>query len=1104
MVSSKHLLVACLAAGVWLSGPQVGHAQAPPALVEPDSLFGPMGPHWVCWEGELPPERLAEIGAAMEELHLRYNLHGTRWGGGGQGDPVTVLWSFVPDGTDLPQSSFDMAPCTIGVQDSTLFATMDAQFAGIGGRAAWIQVFQDSFDRWEELTGINFVRVTNGGNDWDDGAEPFGNGGAAGAAGLRGDIRIGAKCIDGVPAGGSILAYNGFPGSGGDMVLDDQQTWTNAANNFQFMRNTILHELGHGIGLRHVCPVNQTKLMEPTITVNFDGPQHDDIRGSHDLYGDPFEKSGGDDTTGTGNNLGQLTYLLPRSIGGAVDFPAPAVNNGSIHSLDGTGDLDVFLFTTTRAEVLDTFTTPIGLTYDNSTQNSDGTCNSGNNIDSRNIQDLSLAVFGPAPGFPLILASDAAGVGQGEIILSLGLPDAGTYAIVVASATATTGSQLYSLDLLVQNDPPVCDPGGPYGPLECVAGQAQVMLDGSGAFDPDDDPITFEYFSSCGSIFDDNTLESPTATIPFDGDDCPLVCEVQQNVDDGLRDSNCFTTITVQDTIDPVWAPAPMSDTFECDPAQNQAQINAWVNSNAGAAATDTCDLTPSVGRFNVLTTPECGFTSTITMQVRATDGCNEISEDVMFEVVDTTPPTITCPVDPIIATCTSPNGIDAADVFIDVMASDTCGGVVITDDAPDVYPPSCGDLYPATTVTFTATDDCGNQATCEAIVEVKGARCCPGLVDSELTLMSPDLNFTVGGAPVTTKAKFDIWNQNEIRFSGHQKCVTCWDQTFLSAYPMPNHFLASNIQTDIGRARIDGVAEPQCPGAVATPLLGVITREITFAGCPLPSLRSSRPLTGRGTQDAMIQYSPVDLRSGDDDLRVGPPENIAQATKNGALLVFVKVEVKWDFAGNIVRDTFLELTNDGEVPVGFQLYFVNGEQPADAVVDLGGAIIERAHQGWNFTDQQIVLTQNEPTYWSAHTGLPKGITPFSNLDGGPPLGRPDPDPRNPGGRMVRGFVVGWAVNAEGLEIKYNRLAGRAMMVDYAQGTADEYESWSFRCVAPVADLAQPDATPGRLLLDGLEYDAAPEKLLTDFFTPGSPALSQRDALERLNSPFTR
>jgi hypothetical protein len=397
----------------------------------------------------------------------------------------------------------------------------------------------------------------------------------------------------------------------------------------------------------------------------------------------------------------------------------------------------------------------------------------------------------------------------------------------------------------------------------------------------------------------------------------------------------------------------------------------------------------------------------------------------------------------------------------------------------------------------YTATDDCGNESTCDVEVIVNGALCCPALADAELTLMSPDLDFTVGGAPITTKAKFDIWNQNEIRFSGHQKCVTCWDQTFLALYPMPNHFLASNIQTDMGRARIDGVAEPQCPGAVATPLLGVITREITFAGSPLPSIRSSRPLTGRGTQDAMIQYSPVDLRSGDDgDLRVGPPENVAQATKNGALLVFVKVEVKWDFRGNLVRDTLLELTNDGEVPVGFQLYFVNGDAPLAAVTNPIDGSMERAHPGWNFTDQQILLTQNEPTYWSAHTGLPKGITPFSNLDGGVPPGRPDPDPRNPGGRMVRGFVVGWAVNAEGLEIKYNRLTGRAMMIDYAQGTADEYEAWSFRCVAPVADGAEPDATSGRLLLDGLEYDAAPEKLLTDFFTPWSPAFTSREVLE--------
>jgi hypothetical protein len=36
----------------------------------------------------------------------------------------------------------------------------------------------------------------------------------------------------------------------------------------------------------------ETKLMEPYLSLRFDGPQDDDIRGAHRLYGDPYEVNG--------------------------------------------------------------------------------------------------------------------------------------------------------------------------------------------------------------------------------------------------------------------------------------------------------------------------------------------------------------------------------------------------------------------------------------------------------------------------------------------------------------------------------------------------------------------------------------------------------------------------------------------------------------------------------------------------------------------------------------------------------------------------------------------------------------------------------------------
>ena len=64
-----------------------------------------------------------------------------------------------------------------------------------------------------------------------------------------------------------ILAYNFFPNSG-DMVIDVPDSfYNNTSNNSLGLRNTLAHEHGHGLGLSHVCPVNQTKLMEPFISL---------------------------------------------------------------------------------------------------------------------------------------------------------------------------------------------------------------------------------------------------------------------------------------------------------------------------------------------------------------------------------------------------------------------------------------------------------------------------------------------------------------------------------------------------------------------------------------------------------------------------------------------------------------------------------------------------------------------------------------------------------------------------------------------------------------------------------------------------------------------
>jgi hypothetical protein len=324
---------------------------------------------------------------------------------------MILTWSVVPDGTSIPtEFGFPAGP-------SDLRAFLNGIY---GSEAPWLALFQQAFDRWAELTGITYVYEPN-----DDGAALSGLGGDIG---VRGDIRIGGRLIDGGPGG--ILAYNYYPNDG-DMVIDTGDSfYTNISNNSLGLRNTVAHEHGHGLGFDHVCPVDHTKLMEPFLSTAFDGPQHDDILAANRSYGDRFEE---DDTPGTAAPLGVFGSTTKANL-----------------SVDSNTDTDVYSFIVEAAGGVDVTVTPTGLTYLEGQQNQDGSCTTGTSYDTLTIQDLEIRVL-DVDGSTELAAADLTGVGGAEVLEDVELTTvAGTYFVEV-TGDSSDAAQLYQLSLTVSS-----------------------------------------------------------------------------------------------------------------------------------------------------------------------------------------------------------------------------------------------------------------------------------------------------------------------------------------------------------------------------------------------------------------------------------------------------------------------------------------------------------------------------------------------------------------------------------------------------------------------------------------------------------------------------
>jgi len=400
---------------------------------------------------------VGEDGPRFQQVN-RWSRTATDGSGLGQGDPTTITYSFVPDGTFIPNSGLGSGP-------STLFAWLNGIY---GSPSTWQDLFHQVFDRWEELTGLTYVHETN-----DDGSNVNG---PAGILGIRGDVRISGFNYQ-FDGNGGVLAYNNFPNDG-DMVFDAfDNFYNNLFANSRRLRNVIAHEHGHGLGMAHVCPANQSKLMEPFLSTQFDGPQLDDILNGHRHYGDPTEPN---NDLGTAIDLGSF---------GANGFGAR-----TNISIDDNLDYDVFRIEMTERAKITFAIAPDADEYRSGGQTQ--SCNTGLLVDYDSIQDLEVELFQFPDLITPVAAVDDAPAGGSETLV-YDAEETGEYFAIVSASSNVNNVQRYLMNMFTTPLPPIECPADITGDGNLDFFDVSAFLNAFNSMQPDgdfNDDGSFDFF----------------------------------------------------------------------------------------------------------------------------------------------------------------------------------------------------------------------------------------------------------------------------------------------------------------------------------------------------------------------------------------------------------------------------------------------------------------------------------------------------------------------------------------------------------------------------------------------------------------------------------
>ena len=210
--------------------------------------------------------------------------------------------------------------------------------------------------------------------------------------------------------------------------------------------------------------------------------------------------------------------------------------------------------------------------------------------------------------------------------------------------------------------------------------------------------------------------------------------------------------ITVIDDIAPEITIDAQNKNVECDGNSNTIALDEWLTANGGATANDNCSNITWSNDYDVLSNL-CGTTGAATVTFVATDDCGNSSTTVAtFTIEDTTEPVIIVQAVNLTVECNGEGNATALNAWLEskggANATDECSGVIWSNNY-DTLSNLCGTTG-AATVTFTATDDCGNESTTVATFTIEDT------TEPTITLEASNLLVECDGDGNTTA--FNAW----------------------------------------------------------------------------------------------------------------------------------------------------------------------------------------------------------------------------------------------------------------------------------------------------------------------------------------------------------